>query len=94
MAAEAAACSGYVIHRSLLPRARIIHDRIGDAADQIPTDVHPVDLSDMRLDIWAWARAVRRPEPLDGLAVFFGARARLAGQAAWPAGHARRETRY
>jgi hypothetical protein len=41
----------HVIQGSLLPGSRIVHDRVGDPADQIPTNMHPVDLGDVRLDI-------------------------------------------
>jgi hypothetical protein len=34
-----------------LPRAGVIHDRVGDAADQIAPYAHAVDLSEVRFDI-------------------------------------------
>jgi hypothetical protein len=40
-----------VIQRPLLPRAGVIHDRVGDAADQVAPDLHAIDLGDMRLNI-------------------------------------------
>ncbi len=40
-----------VIQRALLPRASVVHHRVGHPADQIPADVHAVDLGEVRLDI-------------------------------------------
>jgi hypothetical protein len=40
-----------VVQRSLLPGADVVHDRIGDAADQVAADLHAVDLGQVRLDV-------------------------------------------
>ena len=40
-----------VIQRALLPRAGVVHHRVGDLRDQIAADLHPVDLLQVRLDI-------------------------------------------
>ena len=35
----------------MLPRPGVVHDRVSDAADEVPSDVHAIDLGDVRLDI-------------------------------------------
>ena len=35
----------------MLPGPGVVHDRVGDPADQVAADVHAVDLSQVRLDI-------------------------------------------
>jgi hypothetical protein len=40
-----------VLQRPGLPGAGVVHDRVGDAADQIPSDFDAVDLSEVRFDI-------------------------------------------
>src|SRR5207249_8954049 len=40
-----------VIQGPLLPLTDVVHDRVGDPADQVATDLDPVDLGQVRLDI-------------------------------------------
>jgi hypothetical protein len=40
-----------VIERSGLPRPDVVHDRVGDPADQVSADAHAVELAQVRLDI-------------------------------------------
>ena len=40
-----------ILQRPGLPRAGVLHDRVGDAADQIPSDFDAVDLGEVRFDI-------------------------------------------
>ena len=40
-----------VIQRPLLPGLDVLEDRVGDPADQIPSDRHPVELAQVSLDI-------------------------------------------
>ena len=40
-----------VLQRPLRPRADVVHDRVGDAADQITADLHAVDLLQVRPDV-------------------------------------------
>ena len=40
-----------VLQRPLRPRADVVHDRVGDLADQLAADLHPVDLLQVRLDV-------------------------------------------
>jgi hypothetical protein len=40
-----------VLQRPLLPRADVLQDGVGDAADQVVADVDAVDLSEMRLNV-------------------------------------------
>ena len=40
-----------VLQRALLPRPGVVHDRVGDAADQIPADLDAIDVGQVRLDI-------------------------------------------
>ena len=40
-----------VLQRSRSPRARVVHDRVGDLADQLPADLDAVDLLQVRLDV-------------------------------------------
>ena len=40
-----------VLQRPLLPLADVVHDRVGDAADQVAADLDAVDLGQVRLDV-------------------------------------------
>src|SRR4051812_39028698 len=40
-----------VIERALLPLADVVHDGVGDAADQVAADLDAVDLGQVRLDV-------------------------------------------
>ena len=40
-----------VIQRPLLPLTDVVHDRVGDAADQVAADLDAVDLGQVRLDV-------------------------------------------
>ena len=40
-----------VLQRPLAPVAHVVHDRVGDAADQIEADLHAVDLLQVRADV-------------------------------------------
>ena len=40
-----------VVQRPLLPLTHVLHDRVGDAADQVATDLDAVDLGQVRLDV-------------------------------------------
>ena len=40
-----------VIERPLLPGTHVLHDRVGDAADQVAADLDAVELAEVRLDV-------------------------------------------
>src|SRR5439155_4828363 len=40
-----------VVERPLLPLAHVLHDRVGDPADQVAADADAVDLGQVRLDV-------------------------------------------
>ena len=40
-----------VVERPLLPLAHVLHNRVGDAADQVAADLDAVDLGQVRLDV-------------------------------------------
>ena len=40
-----------VLQRPLSPFAHVVHDRVGDLRDQLPANLHRIDLLQMRLDI-------------------------------------------
>jgi hypothetical protein len=40
-----------VLQRPLSPFAHVVHDRVGHLRDQLPADLHAIDLLQMRLDI-------------------------------------------
>ncbi len=50
-----------VVERALLPLAHVVHHRVGDAADQVAANLHPVDLGQVRLDV-----ARRQPARVQG----------------------------
>ena len=54
-----------VLQRPGLPRPRVVHDRVGDPADQVPADRDAVELAQVRLDIpGGHAPRVERQDPL------------------------------
>jgi hypothetical protein len=48
-----------------MPLAHVVHDPVGDAADQVPADAHAVELVQVRLDLpRRYAPAVEREDLL------------------------------